>query len=185
MTPYDFDIHWLLALNFDAGAIVDALMYGISWKYTWVPLYAGVLWWIAARRGIKTALLFLVITSLTILCADQTATFFKNALPKLRPTHYDPIKAMVHTVYDYRGGSYGTVSSHAANSIVFAILSATVIRKQTYTLLISLWVLAVCYSRIYLGVHYPMDIIFGLIEGAIWATIWFMIYKVVTIKLKI
>ncbi|MEG2480175.1 MAG: phosphatase PAP2 family protein, partial [Mucinivorans sp.] len=77
----------------------------------------------------------------------------------------------------YLGGLYGTVSSHAANSLAFMLLSSSVVRNRYYTVLMLLWVVALCYSRLYLGVHFPMDIIFGLLDGALWGSFWWVVYK--------
>lgn len=177
MTPWLFDTQALLWLNFDGGGLVDTLMWWISGKWTWVPLYAAVVAWVFWRKGWRTGVLFVVAASLMILCADQTASFFKHALPKFRPTHTPEIAPMVHTVGGYLGGLYGTVSSHAANSLAFMLLSSSVVRNRYYTVLMLLWVVALCYSRLYLGVHFPMDIIFGLLDGALWGSFWWVVYK--------
>ena len=89
---------------------------------------------------------------------------------------------MVHTVRGYRGGLYGTVSAHAATTLSIALISASLISNRTYTAMILLWVVFVSYSRIYLGVHFPLDIIFGLLDGAVVSAVLIRFYKHIVTK---
>lgn len=177
ITPCELDSNLFLSLNGDGGWFIDQIMWYASAKLTWVPLYALILWWVWHTKGIKAAVMFLAAALLIVLFADQTASFFKNNMPKFRPTHYPPFEGLVHTVNGYTGGLYGTVSSHAANTVGIAILTAMAIRKRWVTLLLAVWVVLVCYSRIYLGAHYPFDVMFGLIEGSFWGLLFGLTYK--------
>lgn len=182
ITPYDIDIRWMTALNGDGGAVIDHIMWYASAKLTWIPLYAAVLWWVWRKHGVKVAVAFLITAALFVLCADQTASLFKANLPKLRPTHYPPLDGAIHTVNGYLGGMYGTVSSHAANCAGFALLSALVIRIRWVTVGLICWVLLVSYSRIYLGVHYPFDVLAGFIDGLFWGTVTYVLFKKIILK---
>lgn len=183
ITPWEFDTNTLLALNFDGGETMDAVMWFVSGKFSWVWLYVAVFAWSVWKFGWKIGMLVLVAMAMIILCADQTSNLFKTFVPKLRPSHNEEIEGLVHIVNGYRGGLYGTVSAHAANSIGFAIFSSLLIRKTWYGVAMGIWVVAVCYSRIYLGVHYPCDIAFGLIEGTLWAIVWWKIFVLVKNRL--
>lgn len=158
----------MLALNFNGGALLDAFFYFCSAKWAWIWIYVWVVLWVGVKRSWKEAVMLLLAIGLVILLADQTSNIFKTYVPKFRPTHNEQIKEMIHTVFDYRGGLYGTVSAHAATNMAWAVLSAMVIKKRWYAVLIGFWVLLVSYSRIYLGVHFPMDIVFGWITGVVW-----------------
>lgn len=173
ITPFLFDQNLLLALNFDGGTVMDWLMYTISGKYIWIPFYICILWIVYARLGLRMLILFVLFVPLLITCADQTATLAKTYLPKARPTHFEPIMAGVHTVNGYVGGPYGTVSSHAANCFGLALFSWLLIRRRWFAWMMFCWATVVSYSRIYLGVHYPMDILVGTVEGLFWGWVWY------------
>ena len=83
----------------------------------------------------------------------------------------------LHTVNNYTGGPFGFVSSHAANTAGFAVLSSLIIRQKSYTFVTFAWVAITCYSRIYLGVHYPLDVVGGALLGICIALILHFIYK--------
>ncbi|MEG0467697.1 MAG: phosphatase PAP2 family protein [Mucinivorans sp.] len=176
VTPWDFDRQLLLALNFDGGGVLDFVMYYVSATWIWIPFYALMLWVVYRHVGLRGLIGFVVVAGLMVASADQTAGFFKSVMPKFRPTHYDLIASQVHTVYGYVGGNFGTVSSHAANCMAFLVLAGVVIAQRWAWWTLAFWVALVSYSRIYLGVHYPMDIFFGLLTGAFWGAVWSWVY---------
>lgn len=163
----NFDQQLLLWLNGDAGATADALWHIVSDRLTWVPLYVllfALVWW---RRGWRYALLFVGFCGVGVALTDQLCNLFKNSLQFLRPTHTLAIADSVHTVGGYVGGLYGTVSAHAANSTVVFITAGRALHSRHYWAPMSVWLVAVCYSRIYLGVHFPSQILFGLVLGTL------------------
>lgn len=156
-----------LLLNFDGGPCWDTFFWHVSGKLQWVWLYLLMLWLMARRVGWRRMLLALGIIVLAVVLSDQIATFFKTYTPRLRPSRTPALEGMVHTVRGYRGGLYGTVSAHAATTCSIALISALILRNHLYTCLIALWALLVAYSRIYLGVHFPLDILLGWVDGAV------------------
>lgn len=175
--PSGIDIAVFSALNFDGGTITDWIMYLASGRLTWVPFYVFLLWVVYRGFGIRAAITFLVVCALMITCADQTASLCKTYLPKYRPTHYEALAGHVHTVNGYEGGLYGTVSSHAANAMALMMLAGLTISRRWLWWTMGAWVALMSYSRIYLGVHYPMDILLGLVEGAFWGIVWWLILR--------
>jgi undecaprenyl-diphosphatase len=131
----------------------------------WVPLYLAILVFL----GIKYKRKFLIIIIFIILAAtlaDQSSVIVKNLVHRLRPCHEPSIMSIVHLVNGDCGGVYGFVSSHATNTFDVALLSLSFIKKRWYTISIILWASIICYSRVYLGVHYPGDVLCGAILGS-------------------
>lgn len=178
----EIDRWLLLLLNFDGGAICDDIFWAASRKLIWIPLYMLAIYLMYRKAGWRQTLLAVAMIALAVVLTDQIANIFKHYTPKFRPTHTEAIKEMVHTVRGYRGGLYGTVSAHAATTLSIALISASLISNRTYTAMILLWVVFVSYSRIYLGVHFPLDIIFGLLDGAVVSAVLIRFYKHIVTK---
>jgi undecaprenyl-diphosphatase len=125
----------------------------------------------------------LVCIALTILLADQiTSTFMKPFFSRLRPTHDPELENLVHIVNGYRGGKFGFASSHAANTFGLAMFVFLLFRNRSkHVAWIFLWAAVVAYSRIYLGVHYPGDIIVGGFVGMICAFGCYHLFKWITV----
>lgn len=167
------DQQLFLFLNSLNSPLWDTVMHAISGKVIWVPLYLAILIFL----GIKYKRKFLVILLFIILAAtlaDQISVLFKNYFQRLRPCHEPSLEGLIHLVNGECGGKFGFVSSHATNSFNVALISLLFIKKRWYTIGIILWALVVGYSRIYLGVHYPGDVICGSLLGAL---IGWSIYK--------
>ena len=174
---YNLDTQLFLDLNGSWGPGWDCFFYAVSGKAIWIPLYLLILFIIYRRHGWKTALASLVFIGLSVVAVDQVCNLFKSGFEKLRPTHTPAIEHLVHTVNGYRGGLYGTLSAHAATTACIAAFSALVIRCRAFTGLIPWWVMLVCYSRIYLGVHFPADILFGALAGIATALAAFALFN--------
>ena len=168
------DQQLFLFLNSFNSPFWDQTMHAISGRIIWVPLYLVILVCLgkAYKRKFIIVLLFIV---LAVTLADQISVqLFKNIVQRLRPCHEPSLQGLVHIVNGECGGMYGFVSSHATNSFNVALISLLLIRNKWYTAGIILWAAVVGYSRIYLGVHYPGDVICGSILGAV---IGWSIYK--------
>ncbi|MFO7620198.1 MAG: phosphatase PAP2 family protein [Bacteroidales bacterium] len=151
----------------------DFVMYSISRVLVWVPLYIAIFIALGQKYGRKTFFILLFVV-LTVALADQTSVFIKNSFQRLRPCHAEELQGMVHLVKGHCGGRFGFVSSHAANSFSIALLSLLLIKRRWFSISILIWAAVVGYSRIYLGVHYPGDVICGSLLGA---SIGWLIYR--------
>ncbi len=169
------DQQLFLFINSSNSPFFDQVMHAISGKLIWVPLYLAILVFL----GIKYKRNFFIILIFIILAAtlaDQSSVFVKNLFLRLRPCHEPSLKGLVHLVNGECGGMYGFVSSHATNSFNVALLSLLFIKKRWYSISIIAWAIVVGYSRIYLGVHYPGDVLCGSFLGAFIGWSMFRLY---------
>ena len=163
----DIDADALLAVNGLHDMFQDAFWWMVTAKWSSLLLVLALAW-ILLHQNRRHALLVLAMLVLSILVADQVSSgLIKHLVERLRPTHDPSLESMVHVINGYRGGLYGFVPSHAANSFAIATLLALVMRHRVVTLSMFTWALLQCYSRVYLGVHYPGDILGGIIVGVL------------------
>jgi undecaprenyl-diphosphatase len=160
------DQQLLLFLNSLNSPFFDRLMWIISGRLTWVPLYLTILTVLTIRYRRKMYILVLMIAIL-ITASDRLSVLIKNTVKRPRPCHEQLLEGKVHIVNGRCGGLYGFVSSHASNSFSIALFTLLLIRKRKFSIAMIIWALLIGYSRIYLGVHYPGDVLFGSLLGAL------------------
>lgn len=178
-----YDKSLMLFLNYDGGVWLDDFWYTFSGKFVWVGVYLIILlhFFNLCRKNesrYKSFLWLVICTALVIVLADQISSgLIKHLVERPRPSHCPDIEGMLHYVNDYRGGRFGFVSSHAANSIGLAVWLGLIFRSWIFRSTILLWSILTCYSRIYLGVHYPGDILGGLCVGILCALFVHYLYR--------
>lgn len=162
---------WINSMN---APVMDEVMWIISGKLTWIPLYITLLFLFARKYGWGKAALFLISVAVAVTIADQVSVhLFKNLIMRYRPSHHSELTNQLHFYAMegglYKGGMYGFVSSHATNFMVVCLMAILALRKHYKRIvipMIAIYVL-VCYSRMYLGVHYLSDLIAGALLGAL------------------
>lgn len=167
------DQQFFLFLNSFNSPFWDQVMSIISGVITWVPLYLVILIVLGFKYKRKFLVLILVII-IAVTLSDQVSVLIKNGVHRLRPCHEPSLEGLVHLVKGYCGGKYGFVSSHASNSFMVATFCLLLIRRKWFSYSMIIWALIVGYSRIYLGVHYPGDVICGSLLGIL---IGWSVYK--------
>lgn len=178
----ELDQQWLLAVNGSWGGGWDIFWWTVSQIWCWVPLYIAIIGMMWQRFGWRRMLVAFGVVLVALALADQTANFFKTHVPKLRPTHNPLINEAVHTVKGYVGGLYGTVSGHAATSAAIGITSAGIYRNRWFSLAMGVYIALTCFSRMYLGVHFPLDIFFGLTAGTLISLVMLWVWRLVNRK---
>ena len=161
------DQQFFLFLNSFHTPLWDVIMHSISGKLIWSPLYLAILIWIGViyKRKFPVVLIFIIIA---VTLADQVSVqLFKNTFQRLRPCHEPALQGMIHLFEGQCGGLYGFVSSHASNSFNIAVLTLFLIKRRWYTIGMIIWASVIGYTRIYLGVHYPGDVICGSLLGTL------------------
>lgn len=165
----NIDTKLFLFLNGAHSGFWDAVMWQVSGRAQWIPLYVFILGLLIYRFRLK-ALWITIGTIVMIALIDQASVhLFKNVFERLRPCHEPGLEGLVYIVRDSCGGRYGFVSSHAANTFGLTVFTGRFIRNRWYWAGMACWVLLVGYSRIYLGVHYPGDILGGMALGGLFA----------------
>lgn len=161
----------LLAANSLHTPTLDSLMWEISRKWTWVPLYILLSAFVFRKYNTAGGIVCLLIIAAMITATDQTcAGIIRPVVCRLRPSSPDnPLSSLLHLVNDYRGGRFGFPSCHAANTFALALFLSLLFKNRLFTISIISWSLLVSYSRLYLGVHYPSDILGGLLIGSLFA----------------
>lgn len=172
-----WDTELFLYLNNLGQEFWDPFWLKMSEIGIWIPLYLlmlGLIYWLFHWKDALWLSLFLV---LNVLATDQgSVRLFKNQVQRPRPCHVEELQAQIRLVKGSCGGSYGFVSSHASNTFGLAFFLGLLFRRKWPWLYYALifWAGVVSYSRVYLGVHYPGDILFGGLYGTLCGTLLYL-----------
>ena len=175
----NFDTELFLFLNGLHAAWLDPVMTFISGKLTWTPFYL-VLLYLVIKNYKKQSILIILGIILLIVCSDQVSSgIFKPLFERPRPCHNEAIKDLVHLPNGRCGGAYGFISSHACNVFALAVFMTNILKRYYRKIgwVMFVWASLVAYSRIYMGVHYPGDVIVGAAVGAIIGWLVFKAYR--------
>jgi len=174
-----YDQQLFLLLNFEGGDLTDGLMTYASSKLAWIPVgmafvaflfYRGYSW--------QAVLLVVVAIAVAVAISDQlTSSVIKPWACRPRPSHNESLNTTIHLINGYHGGRYGFCSSHAANAMAVWIFVTMLLRSKLASTMLLAWAVLVCYSRIYIGVHYPADVACGAMVGLLVGWLTFHAYR--------
>lgn len=167
-----YERDFFLWLNGCHSPFFDNFFWAYSEKIAWLPLAVSILFCLVYKKNWRETILVLLSIVLVILMCDQFASHVcKPLFTRFRPTHHPDFMDEVKTVFGYRGGRYGFISSHAANAFGFATFLSLLVRNKWLSLSLFLWAIINSYSRIYLGVHFISDIVPGALSGLLFGWI--------------
>ena len=171
-----------LTVNSHHNAYFDSVMWLVSGKLIWVPMYVSLFFVLLKNYSYKVVFAILLAIGVVILFTDSfTAQIIRPWVCRLRPSNLDnPMSSMVHIVDGYRGGAYGFPSNHASNTWGLAFFITFLFRRYKLTFFFFLWALLVCYSRMYLGVHYFGDLLIGGLLALVGASTVFYVFRKVS-----
>jgi undecaprenyl-diphosphatase len=160
----ELDRSLFLLINGLHSQPMDEFMWFLSGKLGWIPFYLILLFFVIKKFGKQSWIILLAVAVLIVLSDQTSVHLFKDLIKRYRPCHNLEIGELVHLVNNKCGGKYGFVSSHSANVFALATIIGLIFNRRALVLMF-LWASLVAYSRIYLGVHYPLDVLGGAILG--------------------
>lgn len=182
-----FDKQLLLALNGSDSLFLDGLAMALTTASTWVPLYVALFYLVLKNNeNVRQILLVVACAAACVLLAGTVDdTLVKPLVARWRPTHDPQIGILVDAVDGYRGGKYGFFSAHAANTFSVAVFFCLLVRSRTLSVALVAWSLTNCWTRVYLGVHYPGDILCGLLWGGLVGFAVYWAYCRIYVRMKV
>ena len=182
---FGLDHNLLLLLNGSASLFLDGLAKSLTTATTWIPLYISLLYVVVKNNDLMSRIMLILAAAglCVLLSGSMNDIFVKPAVMRARPTHDAEIGYLVDIVNGYRGGPYGFFSSHAANTMSIAVFFCWLVRCRALSITLIAWSLINCWTRIYLGVHFPGDVAVGIVCGVtVGSLVWLLFYYVSHIK---
>ena len=176
-TLLDLDKRLLLLLNGSDNIFFDHFFCIITRTTTWLPLAIVLLYIVLKNLRLRRFLFFVLVVALLLLITDRISSgLVKPYFHRLRPTHDPSLAHIIDVCNNYRGGLFGFFSSHAANTFGMCTFVCLVLRDMRSAVSLVLWAILASYSRLYLGVHYPGDILCGMVFGIIVGIILYRLF---------
>ena len=173
----ELDNSIFLALNGSDSSYWDGVMWLITKTQTWIPLFLVLLYVVLKNSNVRRLIIVVVALAITVALADRLSSgLIKPLVMRWRPTHDVTFLHTIDTVFGYNGGRYGFVSSHAANTFSLFVFLSLMFRSRLLSVCLLCWALMSSYSRVYLGVHFPGDILCGALLGMLVGLLVYVAY---------
>ncbi len=170
----------LLAVNGFHSSFGDGFMYLYSNKWVWIPFYIALFYVILRNYSWRSVLIVVAAIALLIVLSDQlSAKLLRSMVDRYRPSHDEEIAPLVHTVMGWRGGLWSFPSAHAANAWALVTFLGLLFRRRWFAWMMVGWGIVMCYSRMYLGLHFFGDLLVGAAVGALSAVIVWLVFHFV------
>jgi len=178
------DEQLFLYLNGLGTPMFDGFWMFITGKWNAIPLYVFLLYLLYKKLGVKEMLITVFVIALLITCTDQLANVFKHGFERFRPCHNEHLQDIIRLVKDGCGGRYSYFSAHAASAMALAIFLGKVLKPHLKYIasFLFIWALLVGYSRIYIGVHFPADVLTGFFFGFVLAQLSYQLQQYLIFK---
>ena len=180
----ELDKELLLELNGSESLFLDGFVKTLTTATTWIPLYVSLFYMVLRNNDTVQKIAFIVACALlcVFVAGSLDDMIVKPMVARWRPTHDPEIGVLVDVVNGYRGGSYGFFSAHASNTFSLAVFFSLLVRSHALSCFLIGWSLVNCWTRLYLGVHYPGDILCGLLWGGLVGTCVWLLYHQISMR---
>ncbi len=175
----DIDIELLIYLNNLGTTQWDSFWLFVTHKFSFIPLYLLLVFFTFKYFGLKRTIVVLILIALLITASDQTSNLFKYGFERLRPCQNDNVMDLIRIVKSSCGGRFSFFSAHASNTMSIAVFFGLLLKNKIkyFSIFLIIWAIIVGYSRIYLGVHFPLDVAFGFLVGVIYGVIFYFLFN--------
>ena len=172
----EIDTQLLLFLNGLGTPSWDGFWLFMTTSVTSIPIYLLAAYFVYKTYGLKKMLFSLLFLAILITLSDQTANLFKYGFGRLRPCFNEDVMDLIRLVKSSCGGRYSFFSAHASTSMAIVVYFSLLLKNKIkyFPTILIIWALFVGYSRIYIGVHFPFDVLFGFVIGTLFSV---LVYK--------
>ncbi len=182
-----FDLPVMSVLQGTKSLFLDRLLFVLTSAVTWVPLYVALIYMIIRNnKSFAQSILLIVFGIMAVgLAGFVSDELMKPFFMRYRPGRDMMLKYTIDVVNNYRSGGYGFISAHASNTMACVVFLSLVVRNKLFTFTLLFWSLLNCYTRIYLGVHFPSDVLAGIVWGAASGLIMYCLYCFISGKFTV
>ena len=174
----NIDLAILQMVNGSESSFLDGLMVTLTSGFTWIPLYIALLYLVISNNDNMTKIMLIILCGIgcVVFSGGICDFIIKPMIGRTRPINDDMLDGIIYTVGDMSNKDFSFFSSHAANTTSLTMFFALLVRNRKFTVAMTVWTLINCYTRLYLGMHYPFDVLVGIAWGALVGLLLYFVY---------